>query len=81
MVYGEAGKKPLSITIKSRMVCFWHKITVGEKNKLSHKLTDFLKKLHEQNQHSSPWLKNIEHFLNTCGMGYVWLNSDTVQYN
>ena len=33
MVYGEEGKKPLSITIKSRMVCFWHKITVGAKNK------------------------------------------------
>ena len=36
MVYGEAGKKPLSITIKSRMVCFWHKIMVGVKNKLYH---------------------------------------------
>merc|ERR1712179_26199 len=24
MVYGEAGRKPLSITIESRMICFWN---------------------------------------------------------
>ena len=77
----QSRKKMLSITIKSRMVCFWHKITVGAKNKLSHKLTYFLKKLHEQNQHSSPWLKKIEQILNTCGMGHVWLNPEAVQYN
>ena len=81
MVYGEAGRTPLSITIKSRMVCFWHKITVGAKNKLSHKLTYLLKKLHEQNQHYSPWLKSIEQILNTSGYGNVWQNPDAVEHN
>ena len=81
MVYGEAGRKPLSIAIKSRMICFWHKITNGPKNKLSYKLTSLLRDLHEQNQHSSPWLKNIEQILNNCGMRHVWLNPDLVNHN
>ena len=87
MVYGEAGRKPLSITIKSRMICFWHKITTGPNNKLSYKLTSLLKELHkpvgpnQQPSHSSPWLKNIEHILNTCGMRHVWLNPDLVDHN
>ena len=81
MVYGESGRKPLSIIIKSRMISFWHKITVGDKNKLSFKFSHLLKSLHEQNQHSSPWLKSIEQTLNSCGMRHVWLNPDTVNNN
>ena len=81
MVYGEAGRKPLSITIKSRMICFWHKITTGPKNKLSYKMTSLLKNLHVQKKHSAPWLKKIEQILNTCGMGHVWLNPDLVNHN
>ena len=81
MVYGEAGKKPLSIIVKTRMICYWHKVTTGAKNKLSYKMTYFLRKLHEQNQYSSPWLKNIEQILNTCGMTNVWLNPNSVKHN
>ena len=63
------------------MICFWHKTTTGPKNKLSFKLTNLLKNLQEQDQHSSPWLKNIEQILNTCGMGHVWLDPDSVERN
>ena len=65
MVYGETGKKPLMETIKSRMVCFWHKISVCDNNKLSTKILTFQKKLHEQNLYNSPWLKKIENILNS----------------
>ena len=81
MVYGEAGRKPLNIIVETRMVCFWHRIVTGAENKLSYKITYFLKKLHEQNQHSSPWLKDIELTLNTCGMGNVWMNPDTCNHS
>ena len=34
MVYGELGRHPLSVTIKSRMLCFWFKlIQEDRKNK------------------------------------------------
>ena len=62
MVYGEAGRKPLSIIVKTRMVCFWHKTMMGAESKLSYKITHLLRKLHEQNQHSSPWLKTLSKF-------------------
>ena len=81
MVYGEAGKKPLSITIKSRMICFWHKTITGPSNKLSAKLLNLLNNLHQQNQHTSSWLKNIEQILNTSGMGYIWLDPTLVNHN
>ena len=80
MVYGESGKKPLNIIIKSRMICFWHKISVGNGNKLSSKLNYLAKKLYEQNQHSSAWIKCIEQTLNSCGMGHVWMNPEGVNY-
>ena len=47
MVYGEAGRKPLSIIVKTRMVCFWHKTMMGAESKLSYKITHLLRKLHE----------------------------------
>ena len=81
MVYGEAGRKPLSIIVKTRMVCFWHKIMTVAGSKLSYKITHLLRKLHEQNQHSSPWLKNIEQTLNACGMSNVWLNPAAINPN
>ena len=81
MVYGESGRKPLNTIIKSRMICFWHKITVGDKNKLPFKFSHLLKRLHEQGRHSSLWLKSIEQTLNSCGMRHVWLNPDTVNNN
>ena len=81
MVYGEAGRKPLSITVKTRMVCFWHKTMTGAETKLSYKMTHLLRKLHEQNQHSSPWLKNIEQILNSCGMSNIWLNPNACDAN
>ena len=81
MVYGEAGKKPLSIIVKTRMICYWHKVTTGTENKLSYKMTYLLRKLHEQDQYSSPWLKNIEQILNTCGMTNVWLDPNSIDHN
>ena len=77
MVYGEAGRKPLSIIVKTRMVCYWHKTVTGTESKLSYKMAYLLRKMHEQDQHTSPWLQNIEQILNACGMRDVWLSPDT----
>ena len=76
MVYGETGRKPLSETIKSRMVCFWHRISIGNKNKVGYRLLYLIRKLYIQDLYSSPWLKKIESILNSCGMRNVWLNPE-----
>ena len=79
MVYGETGTTPLSVIIETRMVCFWHKISTGLNTKLSYKLLYLLKNLDNENQYSSPWLKNIERILNSCNMTHVWLNPNLYQ--
>ena len=66
MVYGETGKMPLSETIKSRMICFWHRISIGNNNKIAFKLLYLIRRLYEQRVYVSPWLKRIESILNYC---------------
>ncbi len=53
MVYGETGKLPLDISIKTRMICFWHKTATGLNTKLSYRLLYLLNKIHEQEQFTS----------------------------
>ena len=74
MVYGETGRTPLSIIIKTRMVCFWHKTLTGINTKLSYRLLYLLNKLNENNSYQSPWLKNVEEILTSCNMRNIWLN-------
>ena len=80
MVYGETGKLPLNIIINTRMISFWHKTATGLNTKLSYRVLYLLNNLLEQNQFKSPWLKHIEHTLNTCGMRNVWLNPKAVKH-
>ena len=51
MVYGETGRTPLHVLIKTKMVCFWHKIITGLNTKLSYRLLHLLNKLKERSQY------------------------------
>ena len=51
MVYGETGRTPLHVLIKTKMVCFWHKIITGLNTKLSYRLLYLLNKLKERSQY------------------------------
>ena len=81
MVYGETGRTPLSIKIKLRMVCFWHRVSTGGTNKLSFKFLNLLNMCANQRENtqlhvSSAWLNHIKQTLTTCGMGEVWQNPE-----
>ena len=81
MVYGETGRTPLHVSIKTRMVCFWHKIITGLNTKLSYRLLYLLNKLKEQNQYSSPWLKKVQEILESCNMTNIWQNPKSIKPN
>ena len=49
MVYGETGRVPLDIIIKTRMGVFWHKTVTGLNTKLSYRLLYLKYKLRDQN--------------------------------
>ena len=81
MVYGETGRTPLHVSIKTRMVCFWHKIITGLNTKLSYRLLYLLNKLKEQNRYSSPWLKKVQEILESCNMTNIWQNPKSIKPN
>ncbi|CAL4114772.1 unnamed protein product, partial [Meganyctiphanes norvegica] len=74
MVYGESGRKSLYIKIRLRMINFWIKIVTGDEHKLVFHFYKLLRKMHDDNYYTSPWIGKMEEIFNTCDMQNVWLN-------
>ncbi len=74
MVYGEVGCYPLSVSVKSRMISFWHKLVTTKKAKISSILYLFVYKLHCSNDNISKWLLFVKKVLDDAGLSFVWLN-------
>ena len=72
MAYGETGRKPLHIQVKTRTISFWNKLTTGKQSKLSVTIYSLLIKLFDKNQFKSDWNKFIINTLNECGLTFVW---------
>ena len=72
MAYGETGRKPLHIQVKTRTISFWNKLTTGKQSKLSVTIYSLLIKLFDKNQFKSDWIKFIINTLNECGLTFVW---------
>ena len=72
MVYGELGRMPLEIKIKTRAVSFWSKLCTGKQSKLSFLIYLILVCLHEQKLYSSEWIVFIINVLDECGLSNIW---------
>ena len=81
MVYGELGRHPLGVTIKSRMLCFWFKlIQEDRKNTYCSVMYKLMYNLHPS-LGCSLWLKYIKSILDSVGLSDVWFTQGTnVQY-
>ena len=66
ILYGELGRYPISITVKSRMVGFWQRIIGGKPDKISDKLYEILMIMHQKDFFHSKWLLSIESTLQEC---------------
>ena len=44
MVYGELGRFPIDVAIKTRMIEYWGKIVTGKQVKYAHSMYQFLHK-------------------------------------
>ena len=78
MLYGELGRFPISVLIKSRMIGFWQRIVKGKQDKLSNKLYHILLEMHNRDLFHSKWLLYIKSILNDCGKDYFWLNQNEI---
>ena len=74
MVYGEVGCYPLSLSVKTRMVTFWHKLVTTKKTKISSILYLFVYRLHCSNDNISKWLLFVKKILDDTGLSFVWQN-------
>lgn len=76
MVYGETGRMPLQITIKTKMIMFWHKL-ISCREKLSSQMYTLIFKLHEKGIVEVNWLTTIRNILNQIGLSYIWQQQET----
>ena len=76
MLYGELGRYPIEIIIKSRMVNFWNRIITGKQEKLSYKLYQAVRYLLPQ---SSKWICFIRQILSDVGRYDLWLYQNNIQ--
>ncbi len=86
MIYGELGRVPMNVIIKSRMVGFWQRIMCGKKEKISVTLYSILYQLSKRNIYHSKWLLEIKNTLYECNYSMLWDNqmvskSDNVSKN
>ena len=74
MVYGELGKYPISVHIKSRMVNYWCKLLNDKKDKFCYVMYQCLFRLYTENTHKSQWLIYIKSLLDNSGLSGIWLD-------
>lgn len=74
IIYGELGRFPVDIVIKSRIIGFWKRIICGKQDKISALLYKLLFKMHSENFFHSKWICCIENTLNDCGLSEYWLS-------
>ena len=73
MVYGELGRHPISVQVKSRMLNYWFRIASGTVVKLSSILYKLM--LNISNEIECKWIKcrAIEKTLNDLGLSNIWM--------
>ena len=71
MLYGELGRYPLEIYIKTKMISFWSKLLTNKQTKLSYILYG---KLINTPNLKSKWTLKIKNILDDCGLSQFWSN-------
>ena len=76
MLYGETGRFPLEIIVKSRMIGYWNRLIHSKGTKLSLLIYQCL--FNSANA-PSKWVSSIRNILNEIGRPDIWLNQENIQ--
>ena len=76
MVYGEFGRFPLEIMVKSRMIKYWCKLISGKSTKISCIIYKLLYYMYRTDIYSSKWILKVKNIIQETGLNYIWLNND-----
>ena len=82
MIFGDLGKYPVEITIKTRMLMFWFKLVKHlNTNKLSSTVYAFLLKLYNDGTNENKYLSTIKQTLVDIGLPHLWQTQDISNVN
>ena len=76
MVYGELGRYPLLIDVKTRIISYWARLVTGKDSKIAYILYSFVKLKFAEDSLTLPWLKCVKSILDECGLSYVFNSTD-----
>lgn len=71
MIYGELGRVPLIVHMKTRIIAYWLKIIHGKQSKYCYIMYSLLYAKHV-NGKESKWLKNLKSILDDSGYSNIW---------
>ena len=78
ILYGELGRYPVEILIKSRMIGFWQRIINGKVDKISYKLYSVILNMNNRNLFHSKWITAVKSILTDSGFEHLWINQDNI---
>ena len=73
MVYGETGRYPIDIHIKTQVLSYWLSIIQGKTGKLCYKMYSALYTLHMNNRYTSPWIMYVKNSLEETGINDIFI--------
>jgi hypothetical protein len=73
IAYGELGRFPLEIAIKSRLLSFWSNLASCKTERLAALMYKIVYTLHCTNKFESQWLIGVKSILDQCGLSDIWL--------
>ena len=78
ILYGELGRYPIDVLVKTRMIGFCQRIINGKQDKTAYKLYKILLSMHERDLFHSKWLSTVEDCLNMTGFRNNWQLQENV---
>ena len=78
ILYGELGRYPVEILIKSRMIGFWQRIINGKVDKISYKLYSIVLNMSNRNFFHSKWITADKSILTDSWFEHLWINQDNI---
>ena len=81
MIYGELGRCPLDIYVKSRMINYWCRMLNNDnKNNISFRTYNALLSDFVYGTHVYKWFNFVENIFHETRFTYVWLSQNIVNY-
>ena len=76
IVYGEAGKLPISNIVYKRMLSYWIRVSEDKNSKYSNIMFNLISKLHNSGAYFFQWPNKIKTLLDTCHFANLWRDQE-----